>query len=178
MMDVLTTHHNDGIPERSNLRGRGKDFFQCKVQVVLSIEVGNEASGWQPCLETQGHSLTPLQPGNWRGESSHSIWVPVSPTPFIQCRSPAHGVVLFTVRVGFLFSVKAIQKHPNRHTSDFISSVALSPVRLTKTNHHKSHCGTCLETRTSSLLHLCQVSASPGICPMVSVFHRSSLKSV
>lgn len=40
-------------------------------------------------------------------------------------------MVLVTVRVGFLFSLKALQKHPNRHTYDFTSSVVLSRVRLT-----------------------------------------------
>lgn len=72
------------------------------------------------------------KPGSQRGESSHSIRVPVSPAPFIQCRSPAHAVVLVTVRVGFLFSLKPLQKHPNRHTYDFTSSVVLSRVRLTR----------------------------------------------
>lgn len=77
----------------------------------------------------RGHIASPKQ-----REMNTDAWL-IIPS-FVQCRTPASGVMPSTVRVGSSISINIIKKLLSRHAQRFVFTVILNPINMTfKINH-------------------------------------------
>lgn len=70
----------------------------------------------------------------WSGSRSTGCWLSTHFLRFIHSRTLSLGLLLFTFRVGFLFSIKLFWKHPN-DMARTLSSCDCESYQVDNTNH-------------------------------------------